>query len=99
MSMINRESTTAAPAPSVSDEERKFMLKAIEKSGAIIVAKMIFDLYCLENTRSMFTRKPRVEIDQWVIDPRFDGQIRPYGFKEIRRLVMQFVDGSVNNPE
>jgi len=87
----------AIATPTVTLEERHFILQAIEKSGAMITAKMIYDLYCLENTRSMLTNRPRVEVEQWVKDPRFVSQIQPYGIQEITRLVIQLSVNSENN--
>jgi len=98
MATINRESTIDAPAPESKVKrilENEFVLLAINKSGSLIVAKMIYDLYCLENTRCQYSNLPQKDLEQWVKDPRFSSQIVPYGLEEIARLVRQLA----GNPE
>jgi len=84
-----------ADAPNVKRVlEREFVLSAIEKSGSLVIAKMIYDLYCLENTRCQYSNLPQKDIEQWVKDPRFASQIKPYRIEEITRLVRQLAGNS-----
>jgi len=75
--------------------EETYILGAVHKSGVLVIAKMIYDLYCLENTRCQYSNLPQKDIEQWVKDPRFTSQIASYGLEEITRLVRKLA----GNPE
>lgn len=70
--------------------EREFVLTALEKAGALVIAQMIADLYKMECIRCQFSNLPKKDIEQWVKDVRFESAIKPYGIEEITRLVRQF---------
>ena len=74
--------------------EREFVLTTLEKAGALVIAQMIADLSTMECTRCQYSNQPKIDIEQWVKDPRFASQIVPYGLDEITRLVRQLAGNS-----
>lgn len=69
--------------------EREFVLTALEKAGALVIAQMVADLYAMECTRCQYSNLPKIDIEQWCKDVRFESAIKPYGLEEITRLVKQ----------